>query len=209
MLKLTGQWQEAIKTTATMARNAKVASDRAVRDEALLLVRMIHEVFVKQGAAGKKWAPISFMTRELRKNASKAGKGSNFKGTKALIRSGSLRRSVTWERIERGKYFVGVHRKAKGSDGKSMVNVAAVHETGTTLIPITEKMRRYFMFLFIKGAIPFMWPPKGKTFIVIRQRSFLASSWKEFSKKTKERTYARWVNYMTGAGKIKTTKGGK
>jgi hypothetical protein len=202
-LTLTGEWKKAMQTTATMARQAKKASDAAVRDEAMLFVRMVSEAFKRQGL-GKKWKPIHTITKELRRGASVAGKGSNFKGTKALIRSGSLRRSITWKRVNAGEYFVGVHRSAKGEDGKPMVNVAAIHETGTTLIPITEKMRRYFMFLFIKGVLSAPWPPPGKTFIVIRQRSFLAHTMAAFSKKTKERTHARWVNYMTGEGKIKT-----
>jgi len=194
-MMLTGQWKEAIKTTATMARNAKAASDKAVRDEAMLFVRAVDNAFKIQGAK-KRWTPISVITRELRRRGGKVEGGSSFRGTKPLIRSGSLRRSVTWKKAGEGKYFVGVHRTAESSDGKHLTNIAAVHETGLAIIPVTDKMRRYFMWLFLQGVLTKPWPPKDKAFIVIRQRSFLSDTMDVFRKGMGERIYARWVNYM-------------
>jgi hypothetical protein len=183
----------------------------------MMFVGMVDATFKNQGAGGKKWDKLHSITKELRKNAGKIEGQSSFGGTKALIRTGSLRRSVTFEKIGNAHYEVGVNRNAKGADGKPVANIAQINEVGSVLIPVTDKMRRYFMFLFLSGVLKRPgWPPKNKAFIVIRQRSFLASTMKEFAKGAKARTYARWVNYMMGVskadakflGSFRATKGG-
>lgn len=73
-------------------------------------------------------------------------------GTKALIARADLRNAVAV--VPGGdEVFVGVPRKAQGKDGKSLVDVAAIHEfgAGPVAIPMTPAMRR-FLFAMLRAA---------------------------------------------------------
>lgn len=200
---LTGDWHKALSTTQRMALNAERASDRAVRDEAIGYLQAVNKAFVKRGYPGTpKWPKLSRITLELRRNSGKFG-GLSTKGTKPLIRSGGMRMSLNIQQVDTGRYFVGIHRSARGARGAPLVNIGSVHERSLVFIPITDKMRRYFMYLYMQGALKKFWPPPSKKYIVIRQRSFLSETMKEYRKGIEKRVYARWVNYLHGGKKLK------
>jgi hypothetical protein len=189
-----------------MAGRSAAAVDTAIRGEAFAYMRAVVESFREQGK-GKSWSPINIVTRELRRGAAKVG-GESSGGTKALVRTGSLRRSIKVHKRSHASYFVGVHRSAprsRGLSGKAMplVNVAQIHETGMVVIPITDKMRRFFRWLFWKGVLSFPWPPKSKRFILIPRRSFLADTMKAFAKGHEARVVLRYRNALLGIkGKV-------
>jgi hypothetical protein len=98
--------------------------------------RLIVEGIREQAPGGKAFRPLAPGTlkmRELRR----------FRGTKALIVRGDLRNSITVRRVSAGASFVGVLKSARAKDGRSLANVAEVHEFGSNpiVIRITPKMR--------------------------------------------------------------------
>lgn len=144
MTALFGQWTQALQLFSTMGRGAPDAADRATRDEALLYLKLVDRVFVKQGIL-QKWRPLA--------NATIAGRRSaGFGGTKALLRTGGLRRSITLRRHAPGVYTVGVHKGARGKDGQSIVDIAAVHEFGSKKAGVPQRsfLDQAFRF-FMKG----------------------------------------------------------
>lgn len=201
--RLTGKWREAKEITDEMAKQAPRAIDMAVHGAAMSYRRRVVKAFVAQGAGGKKWDPISLLTMELRKKGADVGR-SSFGGSKALIRSGDMRKSVTVQKQGAAHYFVGIHR----THGK--YNVARVQEQPggkdkIFKIDVTDKMRRYFLYLYIKGVISA--PLKASTtHIVIKQRSFLQSVWdadkNEIAKLAQERFKAVLMTGKVGAGKV-------
>jgi hypothetical protein len=200
-IKFVGQWDEFTETARTMNNNSRQAAYFAVRDESLGYLAAVNESFVNSGPTAKypgtaRWNPLSRITIELRKNASKVG-GLSGSGTKPLIRTGSLRRSVTWQPISKDSFFVGVNRGAKGKYS-NLINVAAAQEGGVKEIRITERMRKYFLFLFIKGVLSRPWPKPYAKSIVIKQRSFLGDTMKAYRRQTTRRVMSRYKKYLTG-----------
>lgn len=201
---LKGEWGKADAITKDMPRRVPKAMDMAVHGAAMSYRRRVVKAFVAQGAGGKKWDELGVITLALRANASEVGKSASG-GTKALIRSGDLRKSITVQREARAHYFVGVHR----THGK--YNVARVHEQpksqgGVFRIPVTDKMRNYFLYLFIKGVIPAPLKPSTKH-IVIKQRSFLQSVWDaeidDITKVAQERFKSVLLTGKVGAGRVR------
>jgi len=172
---LKGDWRRSLKVVGQYGKHAKGAIDKAAFQEALYYLQMVNKVFVKGGIT-KKWPRLSKITRDMRRNMSKVDSGAgSHKGTKPLMRSGSLRRSLNVKKQGYGTYFVGVHRTAKrgGYNAKAypLVNIAAVHEYGQTIV-VTRKMRGYFRYLAAKGVIKA--PLKKSTrVLIIPQRSYL------------------------------------
>lgn len=203
--RLTGQWQYAVTIFRDAVQRAPTALDSSVQEEAHYFTKFVNKAFVQQGIK-KKWTPLSEITKQLRRNAKAIG-GVGSRGTKALIRTGQLRRSVKVHRRGLGDYFVGVHKSApKGratvGKGVGMYNVARVHETGMTVIPITEKMRAFFRFLLWKGVIEYPWPPPNKKYILIPQRSFMQQAMDEFAPGHQARLLTRYAMHLGGLGKL-------
>jgi hypothetical protein len=206
MMKRVGEWKQAIAVTARMAQRGSTAIDRAIHREAQYYRRLVNQAFVKQGLR-RKWKPISLITRQMRRNASKIGvRGS--RGTKALIRSGDMRRSVAVYKRGSADYFVGIHRSSKraqsgGKKSTSYFNVAKAHEMGPTLIPITNRMRRFFRYLYWKGVIQFPWPPAKATYILIPKRSFLQDAYDQLKVGAQRRILLRVAKELKlPAGKL-------
>jgi hypothetical protein len=96
----------------------------------------------KQAPAGKAFKPLAPTTIAVRR----------FRGrnrTKALIDRGDLRNSIQVKKF-RGGAFVGALRAKRSSSGKSLADIAAVHEFGSKpiVIRMTDKMRRFLMAAF-------------------------------------------------------------
>lgn len=180
--------------------------DRAVADEAHLLRSGMMKTLTMggrvAGGSGEKWPRLKRITLEMRRNASRAD-GRGTKGSKPLVRTGSLRNSISVHKKADAQYFVGVHRSTQSADGQSMVNIAALHERGPYVIPITDKMRSYFMFLYVKGVIKKVWPPPGKTHIFVPARRFAQPTFEAWSKGAPDRIMQRMAGYVFRGRKVK------
>ena len=110
-----------------------------------------------------------------------------------LVRSGSLRKSIKVERKGFATYRVGVRRKSQ-----SGINVAALHDSGPHVVPVTDKMRRYFLALYWKGILPFPWPSSRTKYIVIPRRSFMEDTFKKFAPGSRGRMAASYKAHLAG-----------
>ena len=150
-VKMIGPWHRVGAQIAAASKPStwRAAMDRAMGQEAHRLHRIIVKAFNAQGPKGKKWKPLSNMTIAMRRVQ-------NFRGRKALMRGGDLRRSV--KVVKEGHvWFVGVHRSAKGSNGVDLVDIASVHEHGSKgdiRITVNDKVRNFFLAMHLKSTTP-------------------------------------------------------
>lgn len=142
----TGDWAKATKIALTMRAKFLAGLERAVLKEANLLRGWMINGIAAQAPGGAAFAALSPVTLALRK-------AQGFGGTKALIRTGALRGSISVLKLPGGapKVFVGVLRKSRAKDGKSLANVAEIHEFGAT-IKKTRKMLRYLFAMIGKAG---------------------------------------------------------
>jgi hypothetical protein len=136
-VKMIGDWAEMARIARTMQARFKRALEVAVMQEAQMLRGFIVKGIASQAPGGQAFQPISPLTRALRKVLGGAG-------SKALIATGALRGSITVTRVASAepKAFVGVLRNAKSKGGKSLANIAEIHEFGAS-IRKTDRMRRF------------------------------------------------------------------
>jgi len=138
---------------AGAVKNHQRRAEKVVRRVALMAEREI-KLGLKSGApGGEKFKPLAASTLLLRT------------GSKPLLDTGSLLRSVstTYEKSTMSA-FVGVHRTKKAADGRSVLNLAIIHEFGTKpfVIEVTDGVRRLFWYLHFasNGAINPLSPNK-------------------------------------------------
>lgn len=190
----TGDWALARRILAAGGTRLKSAIGTAVRQEAELLRNEIVRGITSQAPGGEAFKPLSPLTIASRKLA-------GFGGTKALIRRGDLRNGITTI-VQGDEAFIGVPRKARGADGKSLVDVAKVQEFGSDpiVIPITPAMRRYLAVLFEKAGSPRR-PGSGRGVVVVTipPRPFLRPAFKAFRRGSRER-FLRRVAKLLGFG---------
>jgi phage gpG-like protein len=139
----TGDWQAARRVLGASGSRLKQAITTAVKQEAQVLRGRIVEGLTRQAPGGNTLTPLAPTTL-----AARALKG--FGGTKALLRRGDLRNSITAV-VEGDTAFVGVKRQAQG--GKGMANLAELHEfgAGPFTVVMTARMRR-FLFAVLRRA---------------------------------------------------------
>ncbi len=141
-----GDWEKAKEALAKLGERAEGAMRKALLTEANLFRKEIVQGITAQAPGGEAFKPLSPLTLALRQLA-------GFRGTKALLRHGDLRNGISV--VEKGDgVFVGVLRTARAKDGAALVDIAAVNETGTRhpiVVPVTEKVRRLFLALFLQG----------------------------------------------------------
>lgn len=128
--------------------------DRGVRAQLLREAHYLRGKMVTgmaaQAPGGAAFAPLSPLTLAARKFQ-------GFSGTKALIRTGGLRGGINVVHVPGssgigGAVFIGVHRNARAEDGKSLANLADIHEFGRSwTMAFTPKMRRY-LFAMLKES---------------------------------------------------------
>lgn len=142
-----GDWGKLGSILASLPRKVEVATKKAVMKEAHFLRTKIVEGIKEQAPGGQHFKPLAPETIAVRKF-----KG--FNGTKALIRTGTLRNSIKVVDAQ-GTIFIGVHRNAKTKDGKNMVDIAAIHEfgAGPIVTKITPKMRAFLMAAFRQAGL--------------------------------------------------------
>jgi phage gpG-like protein len=143
-----GAWVAARKVLATASTRAKQAAKKAILQEAHFFRGKIVEGIREQAPGGQRFKPLAPMTLALRRFM-------GFKGTKALIRRGDLRNSITVHQTG-NTVFVGVLKTATNRDGKSLVNIGAVHEFGSKpiVIRVTPAMRRFLHMVARKEGLP-------------------------------------------------------
>lgn len=119
----------------------------AMKAQALEYKRIVQTGIRRQAPGGKKFVPLAESTIKM--------KGSS----KALINNGDLLRSINVNELaglasqEAASFFVGVHRTTKSKDGKSLANIAEIHEFGSRpyKIPVTPKLRRWWFVMMREG----------------------------------------------------------
>jgi hypothetical protein len=144
--KQVGDWDVAKRILAAGPAKMNRAIQKTLLQEAHLYRKEIVQGLRKGAPGGKKMRPIAKSTKQGRKFR-------GFGGSKPLIRTGDLRNSV--QIVKRSAaVFVGVPRSARGKDGRSLVNIARVHEYGSRpiVIKISPKMRRLLAAMFRKTA---------------------------------------------------------
>ena len=121
MSGLFGDWGVVSGLLSQLQSSAPEAMDKAMRDEAFLLMRTIIRGFRVRGLTTRwpKLAPATIASRKRRK----------FKGTKPLIVTGALRRSIQVMKQGLAEYTIGVHANSERAD------IAAIHEKGGPKIP--------------------------------------------------------------------------
>lgn len=193
-----GDWAEAARIANTMQAKFKRALEQAVLKEAHYIRGHIVKGIASQAPGGSAFKPLSPMTLALRK-------AEGFGGSKALIRTGALRGSITVLRVPgaEAKAFVGVLRKSKSKDGKSLANIGEIQEFGAT-VKRTERQRRFLMAKLKAAGIKL--PSQGgggggdKSVFVIPPRPFIAPVIATYAKPAdvKKRFYANVAAGMDG-----------
>ncbi len=187
----TGDWALARRLLTAAPVKLKTAVGMAVRQEAQLLRKEIVQGITKQAPGGEPFKPLSPLTLAARKMK---GRG----GTKALMVRGDLRNAIA-AIVEGDEAFVGVPRKARGKDGKSMVDVAQVQEfgAGPIVIPMTPAMRR-FLFALLREAGVEKTGGAGRGVVVVQipARPFLRPAFKQFAKGVDKRFLGRVAALM-------------
>lgn len=142
----TGDWGRARRATGP-AQVAKIKGviRRAVRREAERLRAEIVVGITRQAPGGLAFRPLSPLTIARRR-------AEGFAGTKALIRTGELRRSIAT--VQAGDaVFVGIPLRSGG--GEKMVRIGQVHEFGSNPIIIPRGRRNIAVQI---PARPFLRP---------------------------------------------------
>jgi phage gpG-like protein len=190
-VRKTGDWAVARRLLAGGPAKLKAAVGTALRQEAQLLRKEIVQGITNQAPGGESIKPPSPLTLAAREMKGRAG-------TKALMVSGDLRNSVA-AIVKGDEAFIGVPRKARRKDGKSLVDVAKVQEfgKGPIIIPMTPAMRR-FLFALLRKADqePSGGSSKGVVVVQIPARPFLRPAFKEFQKGVQKRFLGRVAGLM-------------
>ena len=199
-VRKTGDWAVARRLLAGGPVKLKAAVGTALRQEAQLLRKEIVQGITRQAPGGESLKPPSPLTLAARQMK---GRG----GTKSLMVSGDLRNGIATI-VKGDEAFVGVPRKARGKDGKSLVDVAQVQEfgAGPIIIPMTPAMRRFlFALLRVAGESGGGGSGKGVVVIQIPARPFLRPAFKVFQKGVQKRFLGRvagLVGLASGGGGV-------
>ena len=199
-----GDWGLARRILTAAPIKLKMAVGTALRQEAQLLRKEIVQGITKQAPGGEAFKPLSPLTLAAREMK---GRG----GTKALIVHGDLRNAIA-AIVQGDEAFVGVPRKARGKDGKSVVDVAQTQEfgAGPIVIPMTPAMRRFLFAMLRKaGQEPSGGSGKGVVVVTIPARPFLRPAFKQFEKGVQKRFLGRVAALMgLAAGATPADSGG-
>jgi hypothetical protein len=140
-----GDWKLARRLVVTAEHRFREATRKAVLQEAHFFRSKIVDGLREQAPGGVAFKPLSPATLAIRRFL-------GFRGTKALIVRGDLRNAIAVV-ADRGGVFIGILRGAKTRDGRSLVNVAEIHEFGARpiVVRLTDRARR-FLFAALRKA---------------------------------------------------------
>lgn len=191
-MRQTGDWALARRLIASGPARLKGAIGVALRQEAQLLRKQIVDGLTNQAPGGQPILPLAATTLAARKL-----KG--FGGTKALLRRGDLRGSITVV-VEGDQAFVGIKR---GARGRGAADVAQIHEfgAGPFVIPLTPRMRRFLFAVLRKSGAEPHGQGGGKGVVVVRipPRPFLRPAFEAFKVGAQGR-FLRRVAQISGFG---------
>jgi hypothetical protein len=188
----TGDWAKVRRMLAGAPARVKAAAATALRLEAHLLRKEIVEGLTSQAPGGEPFKPLSPLTLATRQLKGR-------KGTKALIERGDLRNAIAAV-IDGDTAFVGVPRKARSSDGKSLFDIAQTHELGAAprIVPVSPAMRRFLFAMLRKAGITPTGSGTGKGVIVVETpaRPFLRPAFEKFSQGAQGRFLRRMAGLL-------------
>jgi len=191
----TGDWALAKRILSGGGGRLKNAISTSLRQEAHALRKEVVEGITNQAPGGQAFSPLAATTLAARQLG-------GFGGSKALVRGGDLRNSITVV-MEGDQAFVGILRKARGKGGASTANVAEIHEfgAGPFVIPMTPKMRRFLFAMLKKAGVEPTSTGRGKGAVVVSipARPFLRPAFEAFKKGAQSR-FLRRVAAMMGMG---------
>lgn len=161
-LKRVGAWGQVAQLLATAPRRVHVALDKALLQEAQFLRTKVVEGIREQAPGGQAFVPLAPTTIAIRRFL-------GFSGTKALVVHGDLRNSITVVK-EGDTAFVGVLRTAKSRGGQSLVDIAALHEHGSSPIvrTLTPKARAFLHAAFRRAGLDRPGPSSGAQIAVVQ-----------------------------------------
>ena len=177
-VKKTGAWKQAGKLLATAPRRLQAAFDNALLQEAQFLRTKIVEGIREQAPGGRAFTPLAPTTLAIRQFR-------GFRGTKALIVQGDLRNSITVTK-DGDRVFVGVLRTARSRTGKSLVDIAALHELGSRpiVLRLTPRARAFLHAAFRHAGLDgpsAISPSIGIAVTQIPARPFLAPVFEKYA----------------------------
>lgn len=147
-----GDWAKVAEITRAMRNRFEAAVRVALMREAHFLRGKMVSGIASGAPGGQAFKPLSPITLAMRK-------ARGFGGTKPLIVTGTLRRSFSVVQVRGGTsiggaVFVGIHRSARGKNGKSLVNIAEIHEYGRSWKQkLSPRARRYLFAILNKTNI--------------------------------------------------------
>jgi hypothetical protein len=180
-VRRTGDWKQVRSLMTGINAKMSIAIQKALLAEGQLIRGHMVQGFTSQAPGGLRFAPLSPVTLTLRG-------GAGFSGSKALIRTGTLRGSITVVQEQGGVVFVGVHRRSA-----SRVNIARIHEFGAT-IRVTNKMRLFLMARMKEAAqkgFAVGGSSKHTGFIVIPPRPFVRPIFEQYVRAGKHHAQQR------------------
>lgn len=174
-----------LKEYKAMVSSVSAAVSIVLAKEAFRLSNEMKNGLIAQRPGGKPILPLSRMTILLRGFRIKRGPTH----TKALIDSGSMVDAVEARRKSKFHYTAGVHRNVRSKDGKSLVDIARIHEYGTKVytVTVTPKMHRFSIALYIAGILNAPWRIGQKLRRKIPARPWLNPAKDVWEKKADER----------------------
>ena len=170
-VKKIGPWSQVAKLLTAAPQRIQAAFDKALLQEAQFLRTKIVEGVREQAPGGQAFAPLAPTTLAIRRFR-------GFSGTKALLVQGDLRNSVTVVK-DGDRVLVGVLRTARNRAGKSLVDIAALHEHGSRpiVMRLTPKARAFLHAAFRHAGLDAPGAGQPSTRIAVIQvpaRPFLA-----------------------------------
>jgi hypothetical protein len=191
----TGDWDKVRRMLAGAPARVQAAAQTALRQEAHLLRKEIIEGLTAQAPGGEPIRPLSPLTLGTRQLRGRSG-------TKALVERGDLRNAISVV-IDGDAAFVGVPRKARSTDGKSLFDIAQAQEYGTAprIVPITPAMRRFLFAVLRRAGVALTGEGSGKGVIVVQvpARPFLRPAFEKFARGAQRRFLNR-VAALLGLG---------
>lgn len=188
-----GDWKKLAQDLKFLKKDFKRVLAMFMKREVLRYRSMVVKGIKDQEPGGKRFRPLSAWTLAMRKFR-------GFGGTKALIVSGEMRKAITYRwSSSKLEGFAGILYKSKAKDGKSMVNIAAVHEFGTKPFAIkrTDKMRKFLAMVASRTGLIVYTPghvSSGIYVVKIPARPFFGPTFEEWQKDLGERTMVFFKN---------------
>jgi hypothetical protein len=173
-----GPWSRVGKLLAEAPRRMQAAFDKALLQEAQFLRTKIVEGIREQAPGGRAFAPLAPTTLAIRQFR-------GFHGTKALLVQADLRNSITVVK-DGDRVLVGVLRTARDRAGKSLVDIAALNESGSRpiVLRLTPKARAFLHAAFRHAGLDGPnsgQPGTGIAVIQIPPRPFLAPVFEKYA----------------------------